>query len=56
MLFISLTLLRAMNASVAGRHGWAPMNSAILYGGGASGVCVCASACVFARTLACVRA
>ena len=28
-----------MNASGAGRHGWAPMNSANLYGGG--GVCVC---------------
>ena len=23
-----------MNASGAGRHGWAPMNSANLYGGG----------------------
>ena len=37
MLFISMTLLRAMNASGAGRHGWVPMNSANLYGG----VCVC---------------
>ena len=34
MLFISMTLLQAMNASGAGRHGWAPMNSANLYGGG----------------------
>ena len=30
-----------MNASGAGRHVWAPMNSANLYGGGAGGVCVC---------------
>ena len=41
MLFISMTLLRAMNASGAGRHGWAPTNSANLYGGGDGGVCVC---------------
>ena len=41
MLFISMTLLRATNASGAGRHGWAPMNSANLYGGGDGGVCVC---------------
>ena len=40
-LFISMTLLRAMNASGAGRHGWAPMNSANLYGGGDGGVSVC---------------
>ena len=52
MLFISMTLLRAMNASGAGRHGWAPMNSANLYGGGDGGVCVlvharvCWHACV----------
>ena len=32
---------RAMNASGAGRHGWAPMNSANLYGDGDGGVCVC---------------
>ena len=60
MLFISMTLLRAMNASGAGRHGWAPMNSANLYGGGDGGgdggMCVCACAFVCARTLACVRA
>ena len=53
-------LLRAMNASGAGRHGWVPMNSANLHGGGDGGVCVCVCvcvrACVCARTLACVRA
>ena len=53
MLFISMTLLLAMNASGAGRHGWAPMNSANLYGGGDGGVC--ARACACAHTLACVR-
>ena len=41
MLFISMALLRAMNASGAGRHGWAAMNSANLYGGGDGVVCVC---------------
>ena len=46
MLFISMTLLRAMNASGAGRHGWATMNSASLYGGGDGRVCVLAHACV----------
>ena len=56
MLFTSMTLLRAMNASGAGRHGWAPMNSANLYGGGDGGVCACARASVCARTMACVRA
>ena len=56
MLFISMTLLRAMNASGAGRHGWAPMNSANLYGSGDGSVCVCARACI-ARVCwhACVR-
>ena len=53
MLFISMTLLRAMNARGAGRYGWAPMNSANLYGCGDGGVCVCARAC--ARALTCVR-
>ena len=53
MFFISMTLLRAMNARGAGRHGWAPMNSANLYGGGHGGVYVCARAYVGMR--ACVR-
>ena len=35
-----------MNASGAGRHGWAPTNSANLYGGGNGGVYVCVRACV----------
>ena len=56
MLFISMTLLRAMNASGAGRHGLVPMNSANLYAGGDGGVCVCARACECARTMACMRA
>ena len=51
MLFISMTLLRVMNAGGAGHHGWAPMNSANLYGGGDGGVCVCARACVCVRTM-----
>ena len=55
MLFISMTLLRAMNASGAGRHGWAPMNSANLYGGGDGGVCVLAHARARIRWHACVR-
>ena len=48
MLFISMTLLRAMNASGTDCHRWAPMNSANLYGGGDGGVCVCSRmrACV----------
>ena len=56
MLFISMTLLRAMDASGAGRHGWAPMNSANLYDGGDGGVCVIAHACARVRWHACVRA
>ena len=40
-MFISMTLLPAINATGAGSHGWAPMNSANLYGGGDGGVCVC---------------
>ena len=52
MLFISMTLLRARNASGAGRHGWAPMNSANLYGGGDGGVFVCGTC---ARMLAFMR-
>ena len=42
-----------MNANGAGRHGWAPMNSANLYGGG--GVCVLAHACARLRWHVCVR-
>ena len=53
MLFISMTLLRAINASGAGRHGWASMNSANLYGGGDGGVCVCV--CVLAHACACIH-
>ena len=57
MLFISMTLLRAMNASGAGRHGWAPMTSANLYGGGEGGVCVCSRmrGRVYVGMRACVR-
>ena len=36
-----------MNASGAGRHGWATTNSANLYGDG--GVCVCVRASVCAK-------
>ena len=54
-MFISMTLLPAMNASGAGGHGWAPMNSANLYGGGDGGVCVLAHACARVRGHACVR-
>ena len=47
-----------MNASGAGRHGWAPMNSANLYGGGDGGVCVCSrmQLCTYVGMRACVRA
>ena len=41
MLFMSITMLWAMHASGAGRHGWAHMNSANLYSSGDGGVCVC---------------
>ena len=48
-----------MNASGAGRHGWAPTNSANLYGGGDGGVCLCvcvlAHACARMRAHVCVR-
>ena len=44
----------AMNASGASSHGWAPINSANMYGGGDGGVCVCV--CVCSRACACVRA
>ena len=58
MLFIVMPLLRAMNASGAGRHVWAPLNSANLYGGGDGGVrvYVLAHACARVRWHACVRA
>ena len=36
----------------AGRHGWASLNRANLYGGGDDGVCVCARVC--SRAFACV--
>ena len=41
----------------SGRHGWAPMNSANLYGGGDGGVggCVLAHACARVLWHACVR-
>ena len=48
-----MTLLPAMNASGAGRHGWAQINSANQYRID-GGVCVCARACVC--VIACVRA
>ena len=54
MLFISITLLRAMNASGAGCHGWAPMNSANLYSGGDGCVCVCS--CMRVRAYVGMRA
>ena len=66
--FISMTLLPAMNANGAVGHGWSQMNSVNLYGGGDGCVCVCvcvcvcmcvcvrARACVCARAWACVRA
>ena len=56
MLFISMTLHTAVNASEAGRHGWAPVNSANLYGG-VTAVCVCvvAHACARVRWHACVH-
>ena len=43
-----------MNASGAGRHGWAPMNSANLYGGGDGVVCVCSHMRVYVGMRACV--
>ena len=56
MLFISMTLLRAMNASGAGRHSWVPMNSVNLYGGGDGGVCMCVCRCVWVCSHMRVRA
>ena len=43
-----------MNASGAGHHGWAPTDSANLYGGDVC-VCVLAHACARVRAHACVR-
>ena len=43
-----------MNASGAGRYGWAPMNSADLYGGD-GGVCVCVCMLAHACAHACER-
>ena len=43
-----------MNASGAGRHRWAPMNSANLYIGGDGSVCMCVLVHVCARWRACV--
>ena len=51
-MFFSMTLLPAMNASRAGGHGWAPMNSANLYGG----VCVHACSRMHVHAYACMRA
>ena len=51
-IFISMTLLPAMNASVAVGHSWLQVNSSNLYGSGDGGVCVLAHACVGMR--ACV--
>ena len=45
-----------MNDSVAGRHGWAPTNSANLCGGGDGGVCVCSRMRVLVHAYARVRA
>ena len=42
-----------MNASGAGRHGWAPSDSANLYGRDA-GVCMFVHACARVRAHACV--
>ena len=48
-----------MNASGAGRHGWAPMNSANLYRGDDGDVCVCVCSRMRVRAYvgmrACVR-
>ena len=56
-MFTSMTLLPAMNASGAGRHGWAPTNSANLHSGGDGGVhmCVCVCSRMRMRAHACVR-
>ena len=51
-MFTSMTLLPAMNASGAGRHGWAPTNSANLHSGGDGGVHICVCVCVLAHAYA----
>ena len=48
-----MTLLPAMNASGAGRHGWAQTNSANMYRDN-GGVYVLAHACACVRARACV--
>ena len=45
-----------MIASGAGRHGWAPTNSANMYGGGGVWVCACVYVCVLAHACARMRA
>ena len=45
-----------MSASGAGRQGWAPTNSANMYGGGDGGVCVCVCVCVRVCVCACAGA
>ena len=49
--FTSMSLLPAMHASGAGRHGWAPTNSANLYG-----VCARVRVARVAHACVCVRA
>ena len=54
MLFISMTLLRAMNASGEGRHGWALLIARTCTAvATAVGLCVCV--CVLAHVRARVR-
>ena len=57
-MFISMTLVPAMNASGAGGHGWAAMNSSNMYGGGDGCVSAqaCVRECVRKRVRACVYA
>ena len=56
LVFISMTLLPAMNASGAVGLGWSQMNSANLYGGGEGGVCVCVLSCMRVRACMGMRA
>ena len=48
-----MTMLPAMKASGAGRHGWAPTNRA--HCTEATAVCVCVHVCSRTRVRACVR-